>query len=305
MRNRTNRRTFIQAAAATAALAGAISSRAQAAPSPLLLGGPVNNPGNPDGWVEQVRAKGYRAAYCPVGPEASDDVVRAYEQAAAKANITIAEVGAWSNPLSSDENERKNALDKNIKGLELADRIGARCCVNIAGARGPQWAGHDANNLTPETFDMIVEVARSIIDAVKPTRSFYTLEMMQWAYPDSPDCYLKLIRAIDRKQLAVHLDPVNIINCPSRYHSTGAIIRECFKKLGPMIRSCHAKDVIMAPAALVHLDEIIPGKGNLDYAVYLKELRRFPDVPLMMEHLKNQDEYLEAATYIRSVDAKI
>jgi hypothetical protein len=34
---------------------------------------------------------------------------------------------------------------------------------------------------------MIVETTRSIIDAGKPTRTFFALDTMHWAYPDSPD----------------------------------------------------------------------------------------------------------------------
>lgn len=36
---------------------------------------------------------------------------------------------------------------------------------------------------------------RQIVDAVKPKRTFYTLETMPWVIPDSPDSYLKLIEA--------------------------------------------------------------------------------------------------------------
>ena len=48
-----------------------------------------------------------------------------------------------------------------------------------------------------ETFDMIVEVTRQIIDDVQPTRTFFTLEAMPWAYPDTTESYLRLIAAIE------------------------------------------------------------------------------------------------------------
>ncbi|CAM4444877.1 sugar phosphate isomerase/epimerase [Paenibacillus tarimensis] len=46
----------------------------------------------------------------------------------------ISEVGAWSNPISPDEGARRKALDFCKQQLALAEEIGARCCVNIAGA---------------------------------------------------------------------------------------------------------------------------------------------------------------------------
>jgi sugar phosphate isomerase/epimerase len=270
------------------------------------LGGPVfEKTKDPQAWVAALRKLGYSAAYCPVGAKAGDAEVRAYEEAARKAGIVIAETGAWSNPISPKDDERQAALEKCRQQLALADRIGARCCVNISGSRSESWHGPSPQNLTPETFDMIVETTRSIIDAVKPTRTFFALETMPWAYPDSPESYLRLFQAIDRRQFAVHLDPVNLICSPQRYYSNGTLIRECFEKLGPYIKSCHAKDILLQEKLTTHLDEVIPGTGGLDYAVFLKELSRFPDTPLMLEHLAKAEEYDQAAAHIRGVANRI
>jgi sugar phosphate isomerase/epimerase len=273
----------------------------------MRLGAPVFEPyDDPDGWVAALKRLGYSAAYCPVDAAADDATIRAYAKAARDGDIVIAEVGAWSNPLSADAETRASALEHCRKQLALADRIGARCCVNIGGSRGPKWDGPDALDLTGETFDMIVETVRGIIDAVKPTRTFYTLETMPWMYPDSPDCYVKLIQAIDRTQFAVHLDPTNLVSSPQRYFDNANLLRECFAKLGPHIRSCHAKDIIMADRFMVHLDEVRPGLGTLDHRVFLGELAKLdPDVPLMIEHLATAEEYALGAAYIRSVAADI
>lgn len=273
----------------------------------MLLGGPVHTAhDDPDAWVAELRRLGYGAAYCPVGTDADDATVRAFEAAAAGAGIVIAEVGAWSNPLSPDEAIRDAALAKCQECLALADRIGARCCVNIAGSRGPSWHGPHPDDLTDEGFDLIVETVRRIIDAVAPSRTFYTLETMPWMYPDSADSYVRLLRAIDRPRFAVHLDPTNLVNSPRRYFETGAIIAECFAKLGPRVRSCHAKDITLSTTLMVHLDEVRPGLGNLDYRVFLAELNKLPaDTPLMLEHLATEEEYVLAAGHIRTVALEI
>ncbi len=269
----------------------------------MRLGGPVfSRPDSPESWAEAVRAEGYRAAFCPIGPEADRKTIQAYAAAAQESDIVIAEVGAWSNPLSPDSATAKAALDKCKASLALADRIGAHCCVNIAGSRGKKWDGPDATDLTDGTFDMIVTVVRDIIDTVKPSRSFYTLETMPWMYPDSPDAYLRLIKAIDSKAFAVHLDPVNLVCSPQRYFANGRLIEECFNKLGGYIKSCHAKDILLRDNLTVHLDEVRPGLGRLDYSVFLRCLSRLDvHTPLMLEHLPSEEEYRSAARHIRSV----
>ena len=266
-KKRMSRRDFVKETVVGAALLGSgVVGRAvaQMKSSPLRLGGPTfEKYEDPKGWVHVLKKLGYRAAYCPVGANADDNVVKGYARAAKEANIIIAEVGAWSNPISPDDKTRREAQQKCRRQLALADRIGANCCVNISGSRSNRWEGPSPENLTDETFDMIVETTRAIIDDVKPTRTYFTLEMMPWAYPDSPDSYVQLLKAIDRRRCAVHLDPVNIVCSPQRYYSTGKLIRECFEKLGPYVKSCHAKDILLDPRLTTHLDEVRPGLAGL------------------------------------------
>ena len=262
---------------------------------------------SPEEWARAVKALGYGAAYCPVGKEASDGEVRAYEEAARAADIVIAEVGAWgNNPISPDDTVRRAGIAGCQEQLALADRIGARCCVNVAGSRGKDWAGPHPDNLSEETFDLVVESVRAIIDGVKPTRTCYALETMPWAFPDSPESYERLIRAVTRERFAVHFDPVNLISSPQRYFATGDLIREFVGRLGLHIRSCHAKDILLAEGLTIHLDEVRPGLGALDYASYLREVGRLePDTPVMVEHLKSAEEYRSAAEHIRAVAREV
>ena len=236
-------------------------------------------------------------------PGADPELIKAFKKAATSNDVVIAEVGAWSNPISPDQETAAQAIQKCIDSLVLSEQIGANCCVNISGSRNlKNWAGPHKDNLTDSTFDLIVETTRKIIDAVKPTRTFFALEAMPWAYPDSVDSYLRLINAIDRERFGVHLDPVNLVTSPQIYYRNGEMIRDCFKKLGGRLRSCHAKDITLREDNYIpQLDEIIAGKGTLDYLVYLTELSKLKDIPLMMEHLMTAEEYDQAARYIRSV----
>ncbi len=261
-------------------------------------------PRNPEEWVAAVKSCGYSASNSPVGPSANAETITSYIDAARKANIVIGEVGAWSNPIDPDPAKGRIALEKCTTMLDLAERIGARCCVNITGSRdAEQWDAPHPDNFSPDVFDLIVETTRKIVDAVNPKRTFYTLETMPWIFPSSPDEYLSLIKAIDRPSVAVHLDPVNMINSPSRAYRNGDFLRECFSKLGPLIKSCHAKDITLRKKLTVHLDECRPGTGMLDYGVYLRELAKLdPDTTLHIEHLPIE-EFPEAAAYIRRVAA--
>lgn len=268
----------------------------------MRLGGQISGWTSPEEWVSALRRETYSASFCPVGIDADEDTVRAYALAARRANILIAEVGAWgNNPLSPDPEVARAGIEGCCRALDLADRIGAMCAVNVAGSRGEKWDGPHPDDLTEDTFALIVDTVRSIIDTVEPVHTYYTLETMPWMYPNSPTSYARLLQAVDRKRFGVHLDPVNLVCSPELYFNTRALLEECFRLLGPHIRSCHAKDIRMESRFMVHLDEVRPGLGNLDYRAYVRGLGGLhPDIPLMIEHLRTAEEYRAAAAYIRN-----
>ena len=67
---------------------------------------------------------------------------------------------------------------------------------------------------------------------MQPTQAKLTLEPERWLLPDEPEVYLRLLEAIDRPGFGVHPDPVNIIASPKTFYDSGALLRECFEKLG-------------------------------------------------------------------------
>ena len=275
---------------------------------PIRLGAPVFlDSDDPEELAQEHKSLGYSAAYCPDARSSDRERTETIRKAFSEADVTIAEVGAWKNMLDPDTEKRRDNLRYVIERLALAEAVGARCCVNIAGSYDPEvWFGPHPKNLTQEAFDATVENCRKVIDEVRPTRTKFSIEMMGWVWPDSPDAYLRLIRAVDREAFGVHIDVCNIINSPRRFYGNADLIRECFQKLGHWAVSCHAKDLAWEVELNVHFVEVIPGRGQVDYRAYLTELSRASvEAPLMIEHLKGPEEYLEASNYIRRVGSDI
>jgi sugar phosphate isomerase/epimerase len=247
--------------------------------------------GDPVAFARAHRAYGYGAAYCP--PVTIKDTQRlvAIEKAFAAENVVIAEVGIWRNLVTRDAAVRKAHREYAAEKLAIADAVGAKCAVSFIGSYEPDSDyGPNVHNLSDEAFDDAVELARYLIDTVKPKRAKFALEMEQYSLPDSVDMYVKLIKAVDRPEFGCHVDPVNLVMMPRTYFNTPALLREIFDKLGPWIVSCHAKDIILHHQAALHFDEIIIGKGTMDYRVFLTCLERLGrEVPLMMEHLTDAE----------------
>jgi sugar phosphate isomerase/epimerase len=289
-------------------LAVPVASLGAGSGRPVRLGGPIAlKSDDPVELAREHRRLGYAAAYCPNLQIGDKDHIRAVEQAYAAENVVIAEVGAWVNLLDPDADKRRKNLAYVTERLALADAVGARNCVDIAGSYNPDyWYGAHPKNLSAAFFDATVENCRRIIDAVKPSRALFTIEMMPWSVPNGPESYLKLIRAVDRKAFGVHMDVCNAVNSPDRFYESGKLIDDLFRVLGRWIASCHAKDLQWIPEYNVHFLEVVPGRGSVDYKAYLRNLATLPkDAPLMLEHLKSQEEYAEGRAYIRRTGAGI
>lgn len=267
----------------------------------MRIGGSVEKAySNPEEWYELVKELGYSAVLPPFGKDTPQSDKREYLECIKKHDLIIGEVGIWRNTLSVNDDERKSASEYAKSQLAFADEIGANCCVNIVGSRGIIWDGFHEDNYSADTYTLIVDSIREIIDAVKPKNTFYTIEPMPWMVPDSPDEYLQLIKDVNRDSFGVHLDFVNMINCPKRYVLCSKFIEECFQKLGPFIKSIHGKDVFMEQKYTTVIHEVMPGKGIIDYkkvALLCEKLGK--DTVLFVEHLPDFESYKQAAAYVR------
>ena len=110
------RRTYVKTVAAGAAaiqLAPQILQGKTAKKPYVRLGGPVfGEYSDPGQWVALVKQHGYRTVNSPVKPGVDAQEIKAYEAAAKKHDIVIAEVGAWSNTVSPNPDEAKAAMEK-------------------------------------------------------------------------------------------------------------------------------------------------------------------------------------------------
>ena len=271
-----------------------------------LGGGVVHGYHSPEEWLKEVKNLTYSAVIFPVDSSAPLHVQEEYAQCIRENDLVIGEVGVWKNVLSSDENERRAAIDYAKAQLHMAERVGANCCVNIVGSLSTTlWDGYAPGNYSKETYDEIVRITREIIDDVNPKTSSYSLEPMPWMIPDSPQQYLQLIRDMDRSGFSVHLDFANMINGIERYHHAEEFIRSCFTLLGKHIRSIHLKDVKLGDELPCCIREVQLGQGALPLHVALEEAEKLgEDTTVFTEHYDHHENYVDATAYLRALGKK-
>lgn len=270
----------------------------------MRLGGSVMKPySSPKEWLAHVKELDYSCVIFPVDSSAPKQVQRDYAACCRDHDLLIGEVGVWRNVMSRDPSEREAAIQYAIRQLEMAEEVGANCCVNISGSPGELWDGYHPTLDTPAVYEDIIATTRRIIDAVKPQKSCYSLEPMPWMAPESPAQYLRMLKDMARPgAFKVHLDYCNMINSLDRYRHASEFITECFTLLGEHIVSVHAKDVKLTDGFLpLCIGEVPPGEGAIDLALVTRLAHSLGEnTPVFVEHLPNHEAYMKAASAMRA-----
>ena len=257
----------------------------------------------PQDWADKHKSLGLKSVVFPVDCNAGEEKIMAYKKAADDAGLVIAEVGVWRNTLAADPAERAKWIDYAVEQLKMADRIGARCCVNVVGTPyGPRWDGGYRDNFSQEAWDMAVKMIQEIIDRASPVNTKFSIESMPWMIPSGPDEYVRLMKDVNRPQFGAHLDVVNMITSPNRYFFNDRFLDECFEKLGDRICSCHLKDIRLKEEYTFQLQECACGQGSLDILRYIRLASNVRnDMPMIIEHLTTDEEYIESVKWVTTL----
>ncbi len=257
---------------------------------------------SPEAWAQKVVAMGARAACFPVNYAAEQKLIDQYVEAAKTYDVMIAEVGVWNSPFHPDEHIARQAWEKLVHQMELAEYVQANCCVNVSGSAGPVWSGCCRENFSPRHYERVVDMVQRLIDTVKPQHTCFSLEPMQWMPPDSPEQYAQLLRDVNREKFGVHLDAVNFVKDPYTYTHQDEMLDRCFGLLGKHICSCHLKDCLLESGTTVAIHEVQPGTGEFDMQGYLHRIAAMDrDLPVLLEHLPGYDAYQKALDTVHAL----
>ncbi len=256
---------------------------------------------SPGEWAEKLSSIGCRSVVFPVDSSAPESLITEYAAEAKANDLLIAEVGIWRNAVSADPEEAKRNLEYSVNQLKLADKVKARCCVNVAGSLGTRWDGGYKENFSSKAWDKTVAMIQEVIDTAKPVNTYFTIESMPWMIPSSPEDYLRLIKDVDRDRFAAHLDIINMINSAERYFFSEEFLDKTFELLGPYIKSCHLKDIRLLDDYTFQLKECACGEGTFNFVKYIRKAGALdPDMPMIIEHLKSDADYENSVKYVLS-----
>lgn len=249
---------------------------------------------------------GISAASVNIEHDTSDSEIDELKQKYASAKVTPVQAGGYCNLISTDERHRKANILKTKALLRRADLMGCRTVVVGGGHRDPDnpheiFSVHP-ENWQPEALDLLAESCRDILSDLDLSHTKLVVETWVMTPLNSPKAVAKLVAKVDHPNFGILFDPVNMMNL-ERYYQSGEFIEACITAFGDAIALVHAKDTLLrADPFTFHMAEAPVGQGQLDYRTLMRALDRLSaDLPLVVEHLKEDHEYKAALAYLRQV----
>jgi len=270
---------------------------------------------SPTEMIKRIRDAGYTAvkgARHPGGNvgepwhSMTDEERREVVDACKKYDVVIYEVGGYTNLIHPDETIRQKNLAGLVHCLEVAESVNCPMVGTIAGSLDPvNFFNVHPDNWTEKTWKLLVRSIKQVLLDTAGMKAAIGIEAQVTTIIDGPEAHKRLIEDVGDPRCVVNFDPVNMISLKNYYHTT-ELLNKCFDLLGENIMGCHAKDTYILPdVQTVHVQEVCPGKGVMDYKTYLVRMSRlkFPRA-LEPEHIADE-EYPEAKAFIEKVAAKV
>jgi len=226
-----------------------------------------------------------------------------------KNGLVVPELGCYMNLIPPDENLRAAAVERLRSALHQAKAFGCPAVATIAGTRDPSgipfWAAHP-ENFTRVAWAALCRSVEEILHTAEDVGVNLCLEPLLHTPLNTVGTLRQILDEMRSDRLKVLFDPVNLITLDV-YFKTAEFLRLAFDVLGDSIVAVHAKDTLLQNDRLtLHIDEVRPGLGNLDYEAFLRCMQGLPeDTPLAMEHLPGDEDFALGRDYIEEVAQRI
>jgi sugar phosphate isomerase/epimerase len=259
--------------------------------------------------TQRIRAHGFLGSQWFINKplEADDADIDRVGRAFADAEVDICQLNGWYEPICSyDDALRREGVRGAARLLRIGRRVNA-CSVYIRpGGHNPNghWYAHPENH-SSRTFDLLVDSMKQLCAIAQDEGIEIAVEGHVLSAFDTPARMRDFFDAVASPVLKFNFDPVNFIGTVQDVHNTAGILNELDALLGDKIMVAHAKDLAIADKLVLQIDEVVPGTGAMDYALFMQLFeKRAPNGYFVIEHLPDR-ETLQARDFVIALAERI
>ncbi|MDA0336829.1 MAG: sugar phosphate isomerase/epimerase [bacterium] len=187
-------------------------------------------------------------------------------------------------------------LDGIGRGIEVAAQLQAHYCLIRTGSlndRGSYSA--TAANHRPECRDRLTQSLRTIADKAEAAGVTMVIETHLLTIMDSPETNAAVLAAVGSDHMRVVMDCCNHFQAVHQVYASRARLDHIFQYMGPIAGCGHLKDAAVRDGFVSHIDEEVPGEGDLDLGYLLQLWQKLDaDAYMLLEHLPDEKYPLAA-----------
>lgn len=187
----------------------------------------------------------------------------------------------------SDETVRSAVLRKIERGIEVGGMLAAHCVLIRTGSLGPGGPYSPSSlNHSEDNHRRLVETLRQVADHAEAHDVTVVVETHVLTIMNSPETNMAVLSAVDSDRLGVVMDYVNHFQALHQVYDSCARIDHIFDTMGSRAPVGHCKDIAVREGFVVHLEEEVPGEGELDLNHALRRWDKlYPEGYMLLEHL--------------------
>ena len=197
---------------------------------------------------------------------------------------------------------RDRLVDRIGRGIEVGRALDAHFVLIRPGSLNPAGSySPDPANHTPQARQRLVATLRHLADIAEAAGVTIVIETHILTIMDSPESNRDILAAVGSDRLNVVMDYVNHFQTMHQVFNSSDRLNHIFDVMGPISGLGHCKDMVVDSGFVLHLNEAMPGEGQLDMVTALRrwhELR--PDGYMLLEHLP-AEWYPQASTNVHAI----
>ena len=200
------------------------------------------------------------------------------------------------------EDVRKEVVDKIVDTAEIAAALDAHYFLIRPGSRNPQgsWTPHRENH-TADAWSLFTETMGAVTEGLEQHGVVAVMETHLVSILRDPETCRRMLEESGSDALQLVMDYVNHFETLSQVYDSRSRLDHIFDQMGPDGPVLHVKDIALGTSLVVHIEETVPGNGELDlHHCFTRFESLFPDKYGLIEHLP-KEKIPEANTNTRQI----
>lgn len=242
---------------------------------------------------EAIRALGFTGAgfHLPgdLTPEMTPEDIRRCRSLFVDYEIDLVQMGiGYAECLFDPDDEvRQHVTEKINRTIPIAAALSAQYILIRPGSMNPKgsWTPH-RDNFTADAWNRLVETLKRITPVLEEHDVTVVMETHLVSILKNPEACNQMVQMVGSSHLRLVLDYVNHFETLKQVYQSRARLAHIFEEMGPCGPVMHVKDITLGKGLVLHIEEAIPGTGELDLEYCLQSWEKlYPDGYALIEHL--------------------